>query len=408
MKILYANKFFFPKGGAEISLFLLERLLCEMGHEAVHFSMQDERNNPSPWSDYFVSNVNYNGGAAHGRLKAAARMFWSREVTRKVRLLVKETKPDVAILNNVYHQLGPSLLSALDRLGVPMIMFARDGKLVCPAYTMLRERRPCELCSGGRFYQAARHGCGGSISRGALLALESYWQHDIFKSWPKLKAIVSPSEFLANKMRDMGLQQEIVVHRNVVPRVAPAEKSVERQTVGFVGRLSQEKGIDVLIHAASCCPELEFRIVGEGPEEQHVRHIVKATGTTNVTLLGAMTAAQLQAEMRTWRLGVCPSIWYENCPRVVLEALALGIPVIGADIGGIPELVSNAGLLVEPGNSARLSEAIKELWNDPERCDALGRNGIEFVREHCDEARYAQRMQDLLQEVVSSTRTVQH
>ena len=146
---------------------LLEKLLSERGHESVHFSMQDERNNPSPWSEYFVSNVAYEGGGSVGNsIKAASRMFWSGEVKEKVRRLIADTRPDVAVLNNVYHQLGPSLLAELHRLGVPMIMFARDGKLVCPAYTMLRDGQPCVVHAVGGLKDTVEHMVTGFVFDG--------------------------------------------------------------------------------------------------------------------------------------------------------------------------------------------------------------------------------------------------
>ena len=402
MKILLANKYFYRRGGAENSMFLLNDLLTMRGHEVAHLSMQDPRNELSAWSDYFVSNVELSAaGSARNSVKAIQRMFYSREVRDCTRALVQAFRPDVAVLNNVYHQLGPTLIRELAQARVPMILLVRDSKLICPAYTSLRGRQPCLKCAQGAFFWSAVHGCGGSRANGVILALESYWQHAALHTWSKMSAVVAPSDFYGRLIQNQQPAMDVRVIRNAIETIAPAKRAAERPYIGFAGRLSSEKGIDTLLEAAANCPEIMFRIAGEGPELTRLRELQRQSGCANVHFLGGMGQQALELEMRTWRVAVIPSIWFENCPRVALEALRLGIPLIGSDIGGIPELVEGHGVVVAPGDSGDLARAMVDLWTDPDRCNEFGSRGRDYIARECAPAIHADRFEEVLRAVAT-------
>lgn len=411
MRILLANKYFYLKGGSEAVFFQQDELLKELGHETIHFSMHDEKNRFSPWQDYFVDPVSYEGKqqSIKQKITAITRMFASREVKHKIRKLIADTKPDIAILHNIYHQQGPSLILELARQGIPMILVAHDAKLVCPAYTLLRGRETCRQCSQGRFYNAAINSCGGSKLHGVILSLESYWQHQIVRSWPKLSMIISPSLFLSDTLKDMGVKTKISLLRNFLAEAVQVEKRADqRPNVGFLGRLSIEKGVDVLLEAAKQNPDIEFRIAGIGPEKDNLLAYQKQEGLTNVSFLNHLNAEELQQEMQTWRLAVFPAIWYENCPMAVLETLAKGIPAIASDLGGLPELVGEAGILVPAGDSVALSNEIAKLWKDSELCDQMGKIGMDFVSKQANKQNYMQQFNQLIHQVAGSNLTTEN
>ena len=395
MRILMVNKFHYRRGGAEHVHFMTERLLTGAGHEIAHLSMHHHRNQESIWEGYFLDEVSYDAAPWDLRSwKAARRLFGGADVAAAVNKIVVDTSPDVAILGNVYHQLGQStLMDELARLGIPMVHMLHDYKIVCPSYHLLRDGKPCELCADQRFYHAARHACGGSRARGLLLALEAYHQAH---RWGHVNSFVAPSQFLIEQAGKMGFPHPIRLIRNPVALDAQPSRAEKRLTVGYAGRLSIEKGLELLIECARALPRINFRIAGRGPLEDELRRDLPG----NVAMLGFLTSEELLREMGTWRLAVVPSLTFENAPGAVLEAYGLAIPVVGANHGGLAELLASGGVGVTPGDSRALADGIAALWDDPGRCRTLGEIGLEFVQRECSPERFLAGFQDLLREVV--------
>jgi glycosyltransferase involved in cell wall biosynthesis len=397
VKVLLASKFFYMRGGAERWLLDTDRLLRERGHQTMHFATADRRNDSSPWRQYFVAPVSFERSPLWpGSWLAACRMFASQEVRSAVRRLVSDTRPDVAVLSNTYHHLGPSLVQELSHLRVPMLMLLHDYKPVCPSYLAMCHERPCERCANGRFYQAALHGCGGSPGRGLLLALENYWQWRVVRTYDKVHLFAAPGRSAIDTLRRMGFARPVHFLRNSVPPAAHTNRPGSGSAVGFAGRLSWEKGLKVLMRAAMLLPHLAFRIAGEGP----MLSTLRATAPANVTFLGFLSQEQLAREMPQWRIAVVPSTWYENCPYAVLEAQAAGIPVVGSDLGGTRELLDGRGVVVAPGDAPALAKALADLWSDPERCRELATAGREFVASECSPQKFAGDLELLLQQTV--------
>jgi hypothetical protein len=153
MKILLANKYFFIKGGAENSFFATTRLLEKKEHQVIPFSMRHARNHSSPYSDYFVSHIDFEDRSLATVLKTP-RIFYSFEAKRKIKALIDRENPDIAHLNNIYHQISPSIIHALKKNKIPVVMSLHDYKMVCASYSMLAGDTICEACAGGRYYNA--------------------------------------------------------------------------------------------------------------------------------------------------------------------------------------------------------------------------------------------------------------
>lgn len=394
MRILHVNKYFFLQGGAEKAYFTFDGLLRGAGHETIHFAMAEPRNLPTPWSRYFVSEVKHDQPAlSGGSLKAALRTLGAG-VAGPLRRIVGDARPEVALIHNAYHQLGqPALMDTLHALGVPSVHVLHDYKPICGTHDLLRAGQPCFDCAGGRFWQAAAHGCGGGRAHGALLALEMYLQRPRYL---RLEIVTAPSRFLADKCREMGFHREIRLLRNPVDIKTPIEAPDQGRAVGFAGRLAREKGLDVLLAAAQRLPHVRFRIAGSGPLGERVA----AEKPANVTLLGQLDAAALEAEMRTWRLAVVPTISFENCSYAVLEACAMGLPVIGTGVGGTPELLEGCGVLVPPSDADALTRAIGESWDDGARLRAMGAACHARVREEFAPEACLARLEGLLREAM--------
>jgi glycosyltransferase involved in cell wall biosynthesis len=380
MRVLLVTKFFHVRGGAERAVFEMDAALTAGGHETVHFALRDPRNRPSPWSAHFPSGASFEGGPLDGAaLRGLGRLFYSPEVRRRLRGLVREARPDVAVLHNVYHQLGPAVLLELRALGLPAAMILHDYKVVCPAYSMLRAGAVCHDCAGQRFHRAAVHGCGGSRARGILLAAESTWQWRVLGTYAHVSAFATPSRHAADTLRRMGFPFPVQVVPNAVRIPASPADPARATAVGFAGRLAPEKGVDVLLGAAARLPAIEFRVAGEGPSGRGLAGQVARTGLRNVRLLGRLDDDGLEREMARWRIAVVPSIFAESCPYAVLEPLARGIPVVASELGGIPELIDDPRALVPAGDPEALARSLEALWSRPDECRRLGASGRELV-----------------------------
>lgn len=397
MRVLLCNKYFYLRGGAERALFDLERALVELGHRVIPFGMQHPDNLERYPAEDFVSEVVYDRARPSlSTLRAVSRFFGSSEVRRKVSALLDRHRPDLAILNNVYHQLGPSLILELHRRKVPMVMLLHDYKVTCPAYTLFREGKECRECSGRRFFQAARHGCGGSRARGLLLAAESHVQWGLLQSYDKVTRFLAPSRFLIDTVRSMGFPFEIDLFPNAVEAAAePADPGAHR-AVGYAGRLSAEKGLDVVLDAARRLSDVPIRIVGDGPLRADIERRVQEAGLSNVSVLGPLPHDRLMQELRSWRAALVPSHWPENAPFSVLEPMAQGVPVVASRVGGIPELIAEGGVLLPPGDPEALARAVRLLDQDAELTRSLGRKGWETIRSQGGHARYAERLERVL------------
>jgi len=377
MRVLHVNKYHHRRGGAETTVFAFERLLADAGHEVVPFAMAHPENEPSPWSAHFVSQVRHDRPSPRAALRALG-----FGVRRPLRRLLAAARPDVALIHNAYHQLGlPGLLDELAARDVPAVLFLHDARVVCPAHTLLRDGRWCEDCAGSRFRHAFFHGCGGSRAHGLVLAWSAARER---RRLGTVRAFLAPSRFLAEKIAVLGFPHPVRFLRNPV---APADPVPGGVAFGFAGRLAREKGVEVLRDAAARAPELSFRVAGDGP--------ARLDWPPNVTLLGRLPPEVLARERAGWRAEVVPSLAGENCPHSVLEAFALGLPVVSSDRGGLPELVEGRGIVVPAGDAGALAAALRAM--DAGRARELGALGRAFVRDECAPGRIVRELVTVLE-----------
>ncbi len=346
MKVLQVNKFHYRRGGAETVYFATSSLLQARGHEVVHFSMQDPRNEPSLYENYFVSNIELREeeGGVSGKLAAAARILYSREAEQKIDALLEAERPDIAHLHNVYHQLSPSILRALNRRGVPVVLTLHDYQLICPAYTLYTQGQVCERCRGGRFYNAVRYSCvKGSRGKSALCAVESYLHAGTGIYRRNVKFYVAPSRFMARKVIEFGTDPRHVTYvPNFIDAAPGAPSAPGERYFLFAGRLEKVKGVTTLLRAMSPGPVaggVQLLIAGDGEERPRLEAQVRRERLDSVRFLGQLTAQELAPVLAGAMFVVVPSEWHENAPLSVLEAAAQGKAVVASDLGGLPELV---------------------------------------------------------------------
>jgi len=393
MRILVVNKFFRVVGGSERYMFECAELLKSKGHEVAFFSMQDERNLPSEFDKYFVSNIEYAGTRFGYRIRNLARTVaktvYSLESKRKIASLIRDTKPDIAHLHMISHQISPSILHTLRAMNVPVVQTTHEYKLICPNYRLYldREAKVCERCLGGKYYRAGVNRCLKDSLLASSLACFAMYLHKAMRIYERnVDLFLAPSNFLAKKLVEAGVPSEKVRYlpyyidiESYEPNYAPSAYAI------CYGRLAPEKGLMTLLRAASIVPELDLVIAGEGPEKEKLEKQVSEQQIGNVRFVGYKQGDELRNLVRDASFVVLPSEWYENSPLVTYEAFAMGKPVIASRIGGIPELVDEreTGLLFEPGKAEELAKKMRHLAGSPELCLDMGRRGRKKVQRLC-------------------------
>ena len=375
MRILLVNKFHYRKGGAETYYLTVGSELERMGHEVAYFSMKHPNNLPCKWDKYFVTHREYNN--VRNPLKAARdgmALIYSPEAKRNFQALCEEFRPDVVHLNNVHRQITLSILDApyLGENEVPVFYTAHDYVTVCPGYLMLDgDGRVCDAClEDGRYRHCIENRCvKGSRAKSALAAMEASFNR-AHKSNRRIDRVIAPSRFMRYKLIEGGWPEgKVVFLQNfaddaILDRATNAGADAtdrENPYLLFFGRLSVEKGVDTLLRAFDAAlPSLpqgmRLVVVGDGPDAADFKALASSLGCApRIEFAGYQTGGALQSDGERASLAISSSRWRENMPYSIVEAFAAGTPVVGTDIGGIPELVDEGktGFICEPGASSR-------------------------------------------------------
>lgn len=423
MRVILVNKFHYRKGGSETYYFSVADALRKMGHEVHFFAMEDEKNEPCEDADLFVSNRDYNGPSSLvAKASAALSIVYSGEAKRRFQVLCERIRPDVVHLNLVHRQITLSILDApyLARHKVPVVWTAHDYIGVCPSYTMLDSAgEVCDACVGGHFSSCLKRKCvKGSTAKSGMAMLEAEFLK-LTGVYCKIDRIICPSRFLSEKMIEGGFPRNLVTW---MPNFIPDEVIEEIVPEGdghnpdsnpyllYFGRLSAEKGVDLLIRAfASARPSLpdewRLKIAGTGSMEEELKRITSESGVSDrVDFLGYQTGAPLRSLIAGALWSIVPSTWRENMPYSIVESLVAGTPVIGSDIGGIPELVTDGktGLLCRACSVEDLSRALVRAAGMSARAHLyMANNGRAFAEGSCSQGRYMDALVSLYSELIS-------
>jgi len=401
MKILMVNKFLFPKGGDAISTLATGALLRRKGHQVLYWGMAHPDNPRYPTNSYFTDYVDYEKlGGLKKQIIAATRLLYSFEAKNKVEKLIQAERPNLVHLNNFAHQISPSILDVFSKYEIPTVMTMRDYKLICPCYTMLSNGKPCEMCKNGKYYHCFFKKCTkGSYSKSMLNTVEMYLHHKILHIYDKIDIFISPSKFLMEKVKRMGFDKKIVYLPNFVDtKDYVPNHNFNDATICYFGRIAQEKGLFTLVDAMVKI-NARLKIIGDGPMKGSLESKVEHERIDNVDFVGFKSGDELKNEIRSSMTVILPSEWYENNPRTILEAFALGKPLIGARIGGIPELVTNSvtGYTFEPGNAKDLREKIKIIIANSLKAVEMGKNARRFVEENFNPEKHYQGLSEIYQ-----------
>ncbi len=360
MKILLANKFYYRRGGDCIYMLNLAQLLKTHGHDVAVFAMDYPENIETEWKRYFPNEIKFTPGV--GMLETFMRMFGLGEVKRKFNSLLNDFKPDVVHLNNIHTQLSPVIARLAHERGIKVIWTLHDYKLLCPRYDCLRNgNKICEECFANK-HKVLEYKCMKNSKLASMLAYKEAmkWSREKLESYTD--TFICPSQFMYNKMAQGGFdRKKMYTLCNFIDIERTMKGSYDKEDYYcFIGRLSFEKGIETLIEAARTL-SYHLKIIGGGPLADILKE--KAKGT-NIEFTGYKEWSELKEIVGKARFSVVPSEWYENNPLSVIEAQCLGTPVLGANIGGIPELIKEGvnGMCFESRNIMDLKNKIEKMF----------------------------------------------
>ncbi len=410
MRILMVQTFYYHRGGDSTYMLALSRLLEEKGHEVVPFAMQHARNLPSPYARHFVSEIDFpdllskaSPGAAW---KVATRSIHSGEARSKIAALADEVKPDVAHFHNIHAHLTASIVSPLRARGIPIVWTLHDYRLICPNASLLSGGEICERCIPNRFHEAILQRCKkGSLPASFVAMLTTLY--DRFERIPaRIDRFIAPSDFLRSKLLEGGFDPARVVCVPNFVDLALYAGLPEKDYFCYVGRLSREKGLDVLIRAVAGLEAGRLLVVGDGPESEGLRKLAAELGASRVEFAGYRSGEELKRILAESQFVVLPSRWYENLPFAVMEAFASSKAVVASRIGGIPEMVDDGvnGLLFPAGDARALAASLTRMLGDRRLRGEMGRRGREKAeRLYGREAHFA-RIERVYRDVIAAKR----
>lgn len=396
MKILLINNFHYWKGGSETVYFNTARLLREHGHDVVFFSQKDNCNEHCPEEEFFFDNKG-------GMLSSVVNYFYNRNAAIKLEKLLQTFSPDIAHVHLMWGCSASAVLQVLRRHGVPIVHTSHDYRMVCPAYVFKTpDGNVCERCNKCNYFPCLIHKCSkNSVLQSFVMMAEMYVRRLFYDPIRMIDGFIFVSHFSEFKHCQHDSRFETV--NKIVLYNCTETKQIEKVKGGYYlyfGRLSKEKGLITLLEAFRQHPGLTLRIIGSGPMEDRLKDNLP----DNVQMCGYMNGESLFSAIAASKYVIVPSECYENNPMAIVESYSLGVPVIGADIGGIPEIVDDGitGFLFDPFDIDGLVQAIKraEVLSE-EEIKVLSRNAVDYYQNHFSEDIHYENLMNFYNKIIN-------
>ena len=329
---------------------------------------------------------------AADKVRALFSGIYSRKCRQQFREIIKQNRPDIIQIQNLYPLISTSILIEANEQNIPVVMRCANYRLICPNGLLMTNGRICEKCCGGREYWCIFRNCEKNLLKSVGYALRNYVGRKLLFFLNNVTMYVCLTEFQKQKLiADCFPAERIVTIPNMVDSNGVPVSQEQGKYVGYVGRVSQEKGLPTLMEAAGNCSDIQFKAAGSYDRMPYL----PTTAPENFEFCGHLNREKLEAFYNNSRIIVLCSVCYEGFPSVLIEAMLRQKPIICSRIGGLPEIVDDGvmGLLFEPGNAEDLAEKIHYLWDRPELCRKMGRTGREkTLREYSPEKYYERLM----------------
>ena len=301
------------------------------------------------------------------KLAMISMAYFSPKTRNDIQALVVREKPDLAIVQNVFPLISPTIYIALHDLNIPIIQTVYNYRLICPAAELYSHGEICERCLGGNYLHCILRRCyRNNVLQSAWYASILWGHRNVGTFHNKIGCYMVPDNFMKNKLVEAGYSPE-KIWRNVNPFfVNPERPSPSHQKyVLFIGRFIRQKGVLTLLEAMSHVQsEARLVLVGKGElENEIVAAIDRLNIKHKVTLNGPSWGKEVERLISGASAVVIPSEWYDNQPQILCQANAMGRPVIASRIDGLPEYVQEGenGFLFTPGVPSELAKCIDKV-----------------------------------------------
>jgi len=372
MRILIGHNQYQNFGGEDAVALAEQKLLEDHGH-AVRL--------------YTRSNAELKSFSLNEKSRFMWYLAWSDKSYQELRKIVREFKPDVAHFHNIYFMLSPAVYYACKDEKVPVVQSLHNFRPLCANGLFFRNNRVCEDCLNGSLFNGIRHRCYQKSWIISALVVRMLMAHRKMNTWKdKVDAYITATEFTKQKYVQAGIAPDKIFIKPNFIYPSPKETAVDQGYALYVGRLSDEKGVEVLIKAWKEIKDCPLKIAGDGPLKPYLSGFIHNNQIANVELLGHVDQGRYEQLMQGAKFMVVPSICYENFPRIVAEALAYGVPVIASRLGSLQEIIADKvnGGLFEPGNAGDLIEKVRWIFHQAD---------LEFLRKNA-RASYEVRFSD--------------
>jgi len=403
MKILQINKFFFLKGGSERHFFDLSELLSVKGHQVSIWSTKHLHNFSFPNQENFAKFIDFSKKDSFLKeIKKLKNIFWNKEAKKKLEKIIKYKKPDVVHLHNVFSHFSPSIIFAIKKYNIPIVLTLHDYKFFCPNYKFFSNNNVCFDCLKNKNYKSclSKKCIKDSYIKSFVGYLEGKWHKDFLKMAEKIDIFLAPSLFIKRKAIEWGIPKEKVIHLpNFINENYISKKLKNKKQSNYFlyfGRLSEEKGVEFLIKSflniLDEFPEWKLKIAGDGPEIKNLKKAFQEN--EQIEFLGRKNSKELNKIISKAYLTIVPSLWPENFPYSILESNVLAIPVLASKIGGLTELIKHekTGLLFKSGNRDDLENKIIWSIRNPKKIRKIGEVAQKEVFDKYNSEKYYKRI----------------
>lgn len=347
---------------------------------------------------YTVSNDEFDNAGVAGKIMSTLGMLWSFRHYNAIKRIIKLENPDVVHIHTFFPLLSPSILYAAKRCGVKVVATLHDTRFICPCATSLRGTELCNQCGDGKYFRMCKYGCFKDSKLQSFIVACVFTYHRIRKSFYKqIDRYICLNENQIQLLKNIGFDEKKIVKKyNFVPDVDVnidnriSTEFPERYVV-FYGRVGEEKGVRILMQIWDKINDIPLVVMGGGPLEKEFRNW--AEKKKNVFYLGYTQHDKCLSIVKQAEFVVFPSIWYEGCSMVVIEAESLGKALICTDLGFSEEAIidGNNGYKVKLNDVDRFVDRIRYLWKRPELCKQLGVNARDdYEKKYLPENNYEQ------------------
>ncbi|NKB65057.1 MAG: glycosyltransferase [Gammaproteobacteria bacterium] len=351
MRILFVHNYYQRPGGEDVVVRNEMEVMAENGHQV-----------------WLLSETNTEISDFSSKLEIALSLAWNKKFELKAKEVIREFQPDIVHVHNIFPMISPSVYDAAIEFNVPVIQTLHNYRVLCASATLLRKNRICEKCVHGTVFNAILHKCYRGSRLGTTAVAFMIGIHRKRDTWnQKIDRVIVLTRFAKSKLSHLFEQSKIAVKPNFLRDPGKKVRDEKSNHLLFVGRLSEEKGVNLLVSLWRRYPNTlpELRIVGDGPmlEELSKENLI------GVKLHGYQEKEEIYEQMMEAKGLLFPSIWYEGFPMVILEAYALGLPVLGSNLGSMMNVIEHGktGLLFDYADVDRAAESILNYMKDEER-----------------------------------------